>query len=605
MAIAVTFVACGKKKHKPAEPVTVTQTVGPSGGTVTTPDGASIDIPAGALDSNTQISITETHAAPPGVTNALSDAYVFAPEGIVFAHPVHLTLPLPSSVSAGSVFWSRLGAAGFDNLGGAVATGKVTADIVHFSIGYVGVADGTRTVIGSDVTTWVSNTSIQNIPSDLSTTTIAALIANSAGGYTVKPGSGDASGTFSIPGVPDGAYILRIGNEYVASSLSSVDLGSSVLGRADAVRLTTPTTITLDLTNLAPWVGGDALEAFSTQVNAWWFGLEYIVGQPTDGSVALSSYSFDSTTSVDGPFGSNRIEGSRGDRFTFAQLTLGTSLEGVPYQSMTRIFEPAPFDQTNGGTNAFTGAFTDVATNDTSAADLKTTQFAALLGDIHPTAPVISNGVTFSVLGQAGGLSYGPISATADFLVLYAGTAQDIAASGMHYGQPLQGTWGNIGDARVTKQVAWSVSSLSPAFVYVGIGESDEVGAFTTAPITPFVGPPRLARIGALDLNQDQIGVGLTPTISWSAPAVGTATQYDVAVFRLTPDFGNGVTRKELIANFATKGTSLTLPSGILTAGEAYALRISAQVSNDPITTPHRISFPFGIGQTATAIFRP
>jgi hypothetical protein len=64
-------------------------TIGTAGGTLSTPDGAlTLTFPAGALNSETEISITPiTNTAPKGVASA---AYRLEPEGIVFNAPVEL-----------------------------------------------------------------------------------------------------------------------------------------------------------------------------------------------------------------------------------------------------------------------------------------------------------------------------------------------------------------------------------------------------------------------------------------------------------------------------------------------------------------------------------
>lgn len=94
--------------------------VGPSGGRVALADGTAIDVPAGAVDAMQQIGVSISTDAPP--TGALTPLYHFEPDGIVFARPVTVTLPIPASAPTSTrLFWSVHGGAGFDELGGAAA----------------------------------------------------------------------------------------------------------------------------------------------------------------------------------------------------------------------------------------------------------------------------------------------------------------------------------------------------------------------------------------------------------------------------------------------------------------------------------------------------
>src|SRR4051812_9928354 len=98
-------VGCGTPASK-GDPVgtSVQKVIGNSGGTVTTPAGASIVIPAGALPGDTMISITATATAPPAMYGtAVGVNYLFGPSGTLFLKPVTMNLPfgdLPAGVNA-------------------------------------------------------------------------------------------------------------------------------------------------------------------------------------------------------------------------------------------------------------------------------------------------------------------------------------------------------------------------------------------------------------------------------------------------------------------------------------------------------------------------
>src|SRR5262249_18328743 len=69
-----------------------------------------------------------------------------------------------------------------------------------------------------------------------------------------------------------------------------------------------------------------------------------------------------------------------------------------------------------------------------------------------------------------------------------------------------------------------------------GNAETD-IGIVTAAPgddpVVPVVGPVADLHVGGQDLDTARTGVGTTPTISWTAPALGTPTSYEIHVFEV------------------------------------------------------------------------
>lgn len=118
-------------------PVT-TKTIGASGGTVETPEGVVLVIPAGALAEDTTIAITQvTEGVPNGIYSGLYD---LQPDGLTFSQPVSLTIPIDAQAASG-VPSSEMAIATYD--GGSFrgagwtlvdrAPGRASALIQHFS----------------------------------------------------------------------------------------------------------------------------------------------------------------------------------------------------------------------------------------------------------------------------------------------------------------------------------------------------------------------------------------------------------------------------------------------------------------------------------------
>src|SRR5512135_3457964 len=112
-------------------------TVGTVGGQVAATGGAAVTVPPGALDGDTTVGLVPTSAAPPVGIGAVSALYQFEPDGVVFASPVTVTLPVPAGTATASVYWQRPDKTGFDALGGRVdpVAHTITVDVPHFSQG--------------------------------------------------------------------------------------------------------------------------------------------------------------------------------------------------------------------------------------------------------------------------------------------------------------------------------------------------------------------------------------------------------------------------------------------------------------------------------------
>jgi hypothetical protein len=121
----------------PSDAVVATMTVGAVGGTLTTPDGVAIEIPAGALAAETTVTVTRT--GPP-TQGTVGSTYELGPDGTKFAQAVTLTLPydpaalgdaLPADLMLATRANGDWSSAGF----ALVDTGShtVTGYIAHFS----------------------------------------------------------------------------------------------------------------------------------------------------------------------------------------------------------------------------------------------------------------------------------------------------------------------------------------------------------------------------------------------------------------------------------------------------------------------------------------
>jgi hypothetical protein len=138
-----------------AEGAAVTQTIGAAGGSVSA-GGAVLTIPAGALASDIQISITPSADSIPAGYTGLSPLYRLGPKDAVFLTPATVELALTSTGPSPTVFLSNSGG-GYDALATSVASSGVSAPMTHLGDCFVAVGasasdSGTGAGDSSDVT---------------------------------------------------------------------------------------------------------------------------------------------------------------------------------------------------------------------------------------------------------------------------------------------------------------------------------------------------------------------------------------------------------------------------------------------------------------------
>ncbi|MEW6776605.1 MAG: hypothetical protein AB1405_09955 [Bdellovibrionota bacterium] len=130
LVVAGVLASCGTDG-----PGSVTQVIGPAGGTITL-GSLSLSIPAGALSEDTEITITAGGAAPDYFT-PVSPVFIFEPQGLTFAIPATATLPFNGQPEHPEIIWSNEAGDGFLTLPSDDSETTVSALITHFSTGFV------------------------------------------------------------------------------------------------------------------------------------------------------------------------------------------------------------------------------------------------------------------------------------------------------------------------------------------------------------------------------------------------------------------------------------------------------------------------------------
>jgi len=416
----------------------------------------------------------------------------------------------------------------------------------------------TRTVSGTEIVHYKNGP----LPTDLSTATVGAFVPNGAGGYTFLAGTGTSSGTFSIPNVPSGFYLLQLGALYLWTKNTVVDADSDRGGRSDTVQADQNTTVTFDLTNLNVWESTDFLEMVCPNNTA--FNLFF-------GTAGETTF-----TGTFPYFGALSV-GTEGDQYYVFQL-ITQSVNGYPFTALGRYIAPSKFDQAQGSDTPINGELRSIVQKHTFEANINGADLAAQALASNPTAVLVDTGVYLDA--YPGSIAKGENTSTPDMVAYNFGTGQPfITTNGdlgpVHYGNPFPSTWPLF----YLYQWLAAVQYTAPGATNPTAIATDAYGLTPTLPtssnpIKPLVGTVNSPSINRKSFFKDRTGVSTTPTLRWSPPKVGTATYYSIRVWQLSNNAGNTVAAP--IARLDTQRTSLPIPQGLLTTGQAYVFDIMA-----------------------------
>lgn len=462
---------------------------------------------------------------------------------------------------------------------------------------------------GSSIVTYhpLSGESV-NRPEDLSdqinfpSGSILAHLPNGTGGYTTYAGSGMADGTFRINAAPTGHYWLRVGSTYLWTDQTNIDLGYDQTGRPDSRRPTEPTNVIFNVSNLSPW--NDSSHRFyyyECNTGTSWAGFSASdpANNPSNGDTTLSEMAVN-WLQADAPLN----DGSKGDHPYLVQLSILSTTIGscrIPQ----KVFEPTPYTQTNGRNVTLTGAFTEISQTETLRLNVKASEFALDLATIGPNA--VPSDQLFSFGAMKGAATYGSFGTAGELTYFAFSTPQvaDFDLGEIPIKNPFPSTWDTFLYSYTSYKISHSLpGTTTPRDFSAFLGVETSSLPSATDPLRPLVTPVRNPRIEGVDLLTNQSGVGLTPKLSWQAPAVGSPSVYVVDIYWI---FSSGLhTRAYLGPRLFTNSTSMQLPPDVLRTGLTYVFRVSAiQCGNTRVSSPLRNSMPNGRADVISGIIAP
>jgi hypothetical protein len=422
---------------------------------------------------------------------------------------------------------------------------------------------------------------------------IKAILANG----TVVPGTyTQATGAYTIPAVPTGNYWLYANDSYIWTGSKTVNLGWTHTGR-NATLDTLPVSDTFNITGMAAWQANDYLVAFDCNSDLYlnWSGPAN-GNTSTTASLPWSNLPLIDTTNGDSP-----------QVTQYASAANGT----VHISTPTMAYALTGLTMTNGVGGSLNVPLAALPQTDTVYVNFKRSQFAAYRTEYNPGASV-TWGPFIQFDSFPGAAVYGSADNWLDGVAWQDSNSASTADVniGTIPSPPLAPGFERVYYAGETHYMSLTAPGASTPFTYrvKGTRTYTLTPTSNTAPLQVTVSPVKNPTINGKNLFTGQTGVGLAPTLSWTAPDVGTPNAYVVTVYLLNNN--NGATQSTQVNRLFLPGsvTTTTLPAGLLLTGQAYAFLISAYVdsSYDPTTAPwvnHK--FPYGLSQSISGVVTP
>jgi hypothetical protein len=387
-------------------------------------------------------------------------------------------------------------------------------------------------ITGTFLNTWSTDTGDLVVPQDPAMVALSAMVQHSDGGWDTYPGTLDASGNVVIPDVPLGtAYVVvRRAEDWTPIDVLVTDertlaLGSTRPGRLHVAWTSLPTPVTLQIAGAEGWdLSASALRLASR-------GAGFIKETSCPGGLAGC---FPGVSGWTTPL----ADASQGDRtWLFRYAT------GVHGRSLTHALESSDFSQQAGVAATLSGAATPVPQAQV-ALPYDASAFAQALELPTGTAPEV---VGVDILEDR------PPEAMAWLL----GSATDAGLGG----GVLDLTYGALFPAGTPLRASFATRYSVPATTTGGeVDVSVPLGAAAPATLRPIVSVPRDVRVNGQPAQAGITGAGQSPTLSWTAPALGAPGAYTLWVSGPPAAPTPGL-------RIVTRATQVTIPPGLLDDG--------------------------------------
>jgi hypothetical protein len=425
-----------------------------------------------------------------------------------------------------------------------------------------------------------------------------------------RPASGGPDGSFEIPA---GDWLeMKLGSEriFLPRNSAAPDLSYYRFGRGDVQFPASATQVAFEISSLGDWQAGDSLQIVSPNAGMTMEGPETLLATPPGiGATAIHGQAFDWKSNL-API----LDAARGDTTWVAQMAASPTSDGrTYYRALTRAGVARGFTVIDGQAATLSAALAPVAQPRELTLRWKGSEFAALAAQAGPgarpaAAPALAIRALPELLARHNNLFSRHYAALPTLVELGPISGAEDVDQPVAYGNPFAST-GAAWTEFVTVVYAMPVAVRTPqgsASLSAAIVAAVPVSALgDTGVISPPLSPVREARIAGAPLDAPSAGVGISPTVTWQPPEIGTSTSYRVAVYALDAS-PLGVTPTK-IATLHTNTTSLQLPGSVLSPGSSYVLTITAVAADgtDLAVQPFIGALPYASADYVSAVITP
>lgn len=441
-----------------------------------------------------------------------------------------------------------------------------------------------------------------------------ALVPFGDGGYGVLTGAPSADGgEFDIPGAPDsGAIFVHQFRQYTETAARTVDFGYQTPGRADVTTFADPnapqpTDVKLTITGLAPLQNQDEFELVAA--NDLGFAdytlqntLTDDAGNPAwvDGGTSLSGHVDWGTEVLNAWSPSGPIPEIQGGVDPVFGVELNEDMHVGP--STLRSWSATHFVDLT-GLNVTEG----VATQQSATAIAITGQQIYTVTGTRPTAleADLPTGATFGSLGYDIFVSPSAAAPGVPYFgyadLGYGNETGNTLAATPNLASPFPPNWPVGGWVSVGYSVPVEVSA-SPVVNYnVSVGfATNQVLSGHTLGYSATLGAVRNLKVDGQAASANVNAASSTPTISWTAPAVGTPTAYIIRAKQLTVSGTSATAHSRGAVRVLPTTTSFTYPAGVLPSGSYVFVVIAENSDADYAAQPYYAPSHSEVATTAT-----
>ncbi|HEY5952015.1 MAG TPA: hypothetical protein VIV40_41245 [Kofleriaceae bacterium] len=395
-------------------------------------------------------------------------------------------------------------------------------------------------------------------------------------------------GTLKFEPVAPGAYLIcdtSFSTRFVCAQAtgSDLDLDFYSAGRPNGTLANNTTSIALTTTSAS--MAASPAEFLDIEVlNANFYGFGVPPATPNTPVVTNINWS-----------GRPLLES--GDVIRVTQLTTKNS-GAETYVAATKTGSVTGLTMVNGANVATVDLATALPQTSTASFTLKRSEFASLAGSPGPNA-----GYTGFELD---GIAEHPPNQFYPWLFQYAPntTATTDVTLTMSWGVSWPATTAQTFAATFMYQFdATAPGATSPSRITVYSSAYRPI-AELTGNVGPKLSRATAVKVNTLDATVAQSGTTETPTISWTAPSLGTANRYTLFVYRVLKQ-GTG-TVAYVSGQFVVTGTTFKIPPGFVHTGEGFMIGVRAEtVPGYNPQTPFATAARYELADTITAVHTP